>query len=259
VHNQSATSNLDLSPSDKNAIQNVFDKLSENDSTLNKQFLDNFADQQEPAWQRYVDGIYNHPKTWWIGIIHLQMLMGLFGEKYQAQASIRQNALTRSLYFFFDESNRDKSRALIKRSVRFNLKYRKADIAGRFHGGLFTNYASSGGRRGSGVSRGTKWAVRTTNFSLASFGAAIQTITKGLHDPDAIINAIITGKSEKIPFHLTNKPDSTDTSQEESNLTSAVSAEVYSVNAINNLQPAPVPLDVFCSKPENVNLTSICN
>ncbi len=77
-----STANLNLSPADKQSIEGLLGNLSENDNSDSKNFLDNFANQQDSGWKRYVNGIYNHPKTWWVGIIHLQMLMGIWGPQY---------------------------------------------------------------------------------------------------------------------------------------------------------------------------------
>lgn len=56
-------------------------------------FLEGFANSQSPAWLRYSEAIYNHPKTWWIGVIRLSMLTGVWGEKHRVRAAIRQNFL----------------------------------------------------------------------------------------------------------------------------------------------------------------------
>src|SRR5690606_30211322 len=159
-----------------------------------------FTDEQHPAWRRYVDGIYNHPKTWWIGIIQTQMILGMWGEQRKAEASIRQSTLARILHQLTTPSNRAQSEMLISEAVRFNLKHRKADITGRFHGGLFTNYASMGGRRGAGIpGQSIKWAGRITNLTIASFGATIAAIAANRKTAEDILNAIITGKTQPLP------------------------------------------------------------
>ncbi len=147
----------------------------------------------------------------------------------------------------------------MKRAIKFNLKYRKADIAGRFHGSLFTNYSSTGGRKGAKLPRISKWSVKITNFTIASFGAAIQSIANGQKEPDAIINSIITGRSERVPHHISKQLMDNQVTAEEASLTTAVNSEVFSANAINNLQPGPVPISEFCNRPENIDLKSICN
>ena len=42
-----------------------------------------------------------------------------------------------------------RTQLFIREAEPFNLKYRKSDIAGRFHGGVFKMYASMGGRHAS--------------------------------------------------------------------------------------------------------------
>lgn len=58
-----------LPPVDKMVSQDFLRKVSQDSERQRDDFAQRFTDEQHPAWRRYVDGIYNHPKTWWIGII----------------------------------------------------------------------------------------------------------------------------------------------------------------------------------------------
>lgn len=247
-----------LSPPDKHAVESLLLKVAQDQPNQRDDFARRFVETQHPAWRRYVDGIYNYPKTWWVGIIQTQMVVGLWGAQRKAEASIRQAALARILYELTSDQNREHAGELIREAVRFNLKYRKADIAGRFHGGVFTNYVSMGGRHASvGTRRSLKWAGRITNFTIASFGAAIQAVVAKLKSEDDILNAIITGKADPVPAGYRNLAKALpDTATDE--LEHLVFGEVYGVDALNRVSPGPVPLREFCARPENVNLKNIC-
>lgn len=247
-----------LSPADKSAVEGLLRTAGQDTPRQRDDFARRFTDGQHPAWRRYIDGIYNHPKTWWIGIVQTQMVLGIWGARRQAEASIRQTALAQILYQLTAPENRDRSEALIVEAVRFNLQYRKADIAGRFHGGLFTNYASMGGRHGSSATgHGLKWAGRITNLTIASFGAAIGAIAANRETAEDILNAIITGKTEALParYEALAERVSAEATDE---LVHIVNGEVHGVDALNRVSPGPVSIREFCDRPENVDLQSIC-
>lgn len=136
----------------------------------------------------------SHPKTWWIGIIQIQMVSGIWGNRNKARAMLRQQALGRALGQLLAEENQSESIELIRLAVRFNLKHCKADIAGRLHGWFFTNFASTGGRLGKLAGAKTKLPVIATNLMFSTFGATIQSVAEGLETPDHIVNAAISGK-----------------------------------------------------------------
>jgi len=249
---------LALSPLDKKAVGTFLEKIAQEDQKEIGKTMKNFASRELPAWQRYIDGIYSHPKTWWVGIIQMQMVMGIWGSKHRSEAMIRQNLLSQVLSELLADENRERSQKLIMLTVRFNIKYRKANISGRFHGGMFTNYASMGGRFGRGLSRGMKWSGRLTNFTIASFGAAIQAIAKDFKSTDAILNSIITGKPERLPYQYKNLITDKSMSNYEMGLRSIIEGELHGVNTLNQRTPGPVPIREFCSRPENINLRNIC-
>lgn len=138
-------SQLNLNIHDKQEI----DKFIRNVQSQNQReldiFKDNFAQGNKASWHRFLVGAYNHPLTWWIGIIQLQMQMDLWGHKYKSIAAIRANMLwqiTAPLRKEVENGLHGDSMPIITTIVKYNIKHRKADILGRLAGGAFTNYAS---------------------------------------------------------------------------------------------------------------------
>ena len=79
------------------------------------------------------------------------MQMGIWGHHRRAVASTRSNVLWQATQPLRSEAGKmlqGKPAPLLSGIVKYNLKYRKADIAGKLVGGQFTNYASMGGRFG---------------------------------------------------------------------------------------------------------------
>lgn len=249
---------LVLPHTDKKAIQSLLERISAAPRKDREAFGRAVLSGQEPGWLRYINGIYNYPKTWWIGIIHTQMVMGVWGSRLKAQASLRQNTLARVLHQLVAEEHRDAAQDLIANVVRFNARYRKADIAGRLHGGVFTNYVLMGGRAGGkAVPRAAKWGVRVTNVTVASFGAAIQTVAMGLDAQASVLHAIITGNAEALPAGFRALVEGAD-DESVDELEELVQAELRGVHALNQVSPGPIPIKEFCSRPENVDLEALC-
>ncbi len=94
---------------DKAAVEGLLRKAGEDIPRQREDFARRFTDGQHPAWRRYIDGIYNHPKTWWIGIIQTQMVLGVWGARRKAEASIRQAALAQVLHQLTAPENREQS------------------------------------------------------------------------------------------------------------------------------------------------------
>jgi len=204
-------SQLNLNIHDKQEI----DKFIRNVQSQNQReldiFKDNFAQGNKASWHRFLVGAYNHPLTWWIGIIQLQMQMDLWGHKYKSIAAIRANMLwqiTAPLRKEVENGLHGDSMPIITTIVKYNIKHRKADILGRLAGGAFTNYASTGGQMGDKVLPKSAKPVRTvTNLGLASYGAAIQAVVKGHKNIEAVTQSILTGQPEQLPPNLKNIGD----------------------------------------------------
>lgn len=169
--------------------------------------------------------------------------------------------MARVLSELLAEENRERSLEISLKAVRFNLKYRKADIMGRVHGGVFTNYSSTlgrfGGRRLSGRPSVTI-PVSATSLLLATFGAAIQSIALGYETQDHIINAMITGRAEELPEGYRFASRMTGEQALDQEVAAGVKAGLYGVDALNDIAPGPVPIREFCQRQENVNLKGLC-
>lgn len=115
-----------------------------------EEFLDKFVDPSSPVWLRYSQAIYNNPKTWWIGLIQISMLSGLWGHKYRRVASIRQSILSQTFRQYFSRRSEQERIKDAEQIIRYNLTYRKADLLGRLHGGLFQAMPPQGARLATG-------------------------------------------------------------------------------------------------------------
>jgi len=221
-------------------------------------FKNNFAHGNKAAWQRFLIGAYNHPLTWWVGIIQLQMQMGLWGYKYKSVSSVRANKLwqiTAPLRKEIKGGVKGEPMPLITNIIKYNIKHRKADILGRFTGGAFTNYASTGGRMGNKALPTSAKAVRTvTNLGLASYGAAIQAVVKGHNNIEAVIQSILTGQPEQLPKNMNDIP----LTKEEEQYQKAMESALLEISNLSQISPGPIPIKEFCHKKENMNLKRIC-
>jgi hypothetical protein len=255
-----ANQSLNLSRPDKEQVQQFVEALQATKSQEFDEFARKFASNDEAAWRRFVKGAYNHPITWWIGIFQLQMQMGMWGSRYRGAASVTANRLwqiTNPLRLESTGLIRGDDAPLLSAIIRVNLRYRKADILGRFAGGAFTNYASTGGRAGNKrLNTTAKLARSITNFGIASYGAAIHAVGKGYDSLESVIQAVLTGRVER-PIPLSNLV-STPMTAEEAELLQKLFDTLSEVNELMQVQPAPVPIHEFCARPENVDLKSIC-
>lgn len=196
-------SKIQLDLMDKKHIQVFFDNTQKISNHELKVFKSQFAYGNQASWHRFIVGAYNHPLTWWIGIIQLQMQLGIWGHHQQSIATLRANILwqlTEPLRNELAEIPKGGKAPILSAVVKYNLKYHKSDMLVRLFGGAFTNYASILGRFGNKRLSKTKKRVRTiTNFGLASYGTSIQAIVKGHKSTSAILQSIITGRPEQIP------------------------------------------------------------
>lgn len=251
---------LSLDPFDKNEVQKVMELMEGSDPRDVNQFLEQLPSGNIGAVQRFLQGAYNHPVTWWIGVFQLQMQMGLWGPRRRAVASVRANTLWQVSRPLRDEALgalKGGDAPILAAVVRYNLRFRKADVLGRFAGGQFTNYASTGGRFGERRLGHLGKGVRLlTNLTLASYGAAIKAIVKGHRDVEAIIQSVLTGQPQDLPSGYRNI--SVAPTAEEEAVLLTLQAVLNDVVALSQLAPAPVPLQEFCSRPQNINLQGVC-
>lgn len=225
-----------IEPASRNEIEQVTRRLQEADSHSTEMLAEQLGRDSDPGWQRLLVGTYRHPKTWWIGVIQLQALHSL----NQMHSSAR--------------------RELLEGVVQYNLKYRKADVSGRLLGAVFTNFATMGGLIGiKRLGTATKWSGRGVNLVLASYGAAIKSVRKGFDSKDAILQAILTGKPEQVPKAHRQKRAGRLLDDEGLELVAALEEVITEVSAIAHVSTGPVPVETFCSRPENRHLESICD
>ncbi len=245
-----------LNINEKNDSQLLIENLQDLSPSEFDSFASRFAISNEPSWCRFIKGAYNHPVTWWIGIFQLQMQMGLWGYRRKSEANLRANMLwqvTQPLRNSFS----DTSTQIFGKLIKYNLKYRKADISGRLAGGMFTNYASTGGRAGKAVKSKVKFPVNITNFILASYGAAIKAIATGNKSIESVIQSVLTGRVEVIPASRL-KNTRLDFNKEELELLERSEIALSEVMSLSQVLPVPVPFKEFCLRPENINIEGLC-
>lgn len=252
---------LNLSNLDKSDIQKFHENLQNYDQREVEAFKTNFAHGNESSWKRFIIGAYNHPITWWIGIIQLQMQMGIWGPRHRAAASLRASTLgqvTAPLRKELVGALQGQNTPILNQIIDYNFKNRKADIAGRLAGGTFTNYASTGGRLGNKRLGMRGKSVRTaTNFTIASYGAAIKAIKEGHRAKGAIIQSILTGRSNVGPSGQRNFEEDPLTDEERKTV-EKVESVLSGMTPLIHVSQGPVSIREFCTKPENIDLDSIC-
>jgi hypothetical protein len=219
--------------------------------------LDNLMNQygigKKSSWHRFIRSAYNHPITWWIGLIQIQMQIGVWGFSRKTQAQTTANQLAQIINLAKNNANKD----IVYRIFVFNLKHRKADVLGRLAGGVFTNYATSGGSIGKKIlPRSAKISVTLSNFLLSSYGAAIKSIIENGRTIEDIIQSILTGQRNESSTY----PDASnhELSEEEIGIYSKLEAVLAEIAALTQISPPPVPISEFCIRPENIDLKGLC-
>jgi hypothetical protein len=248
---------LNLGSKEKKDSEILIDNLSNLSQAEIDAFILKFANSGEPAWHRFVKGAYNHPVTWWIGIFQLQMQMGVWGHKRKANANLRSNALWQITKPLRDVE-RPEGEYILANIVKYNFRYKKADITGRLAGGVFTNYASTGGRLGRKLKGTVKHPVSLLNFIIASYGAAIKAMASGNKSIDSVIQSVLTGRPETLPLELISSVRGSSYTEEEMKLLNSSEMVLSEVMALSQLAPPPIPIKEFCERPENINLTGLC-
>lgn len=230
-------------------LENSQDAKSEDIDKL----INSYRFGNEDAWIRFTRGAYNHPITWWIGLLQIQMQLGVWGHARKAQAQIVAHQLSQTLKVAKENSNKE----ILYKVLTYNLKHRKSDILGRFAGGAFTNYASTGGSIGSKhISKNSNRVVSVSNFVLASYGASIKAVATGHNKIEHVIQSVLTGA----PYGPVSYPNVGDheLSGAESKIFNKASDALAEINSLTDLSPHPVPIAEFCLRPENINLKGLC-
>lgn len=251
---------INLSSSDKQDVQAFVESLQVASEQDVDSLIRQFAHGNQATWQRFLHGAYNHPITWWIGIFQLQMQVGMWGHQRRMAASLRATSVSQALGVLRNEAGNvlnGEGSQLLSAIVRYNIKYRKADIVGRMLGGGFTNYASTGGRFGERrLSKPEKTGRWATNFAIASYGASIKAVAEGYRSADAVVQAILTGRPERLPpQYLYFRGNLSD---EELGVLSGLETALGEIEQLMHVAPQPQPIRTFCARPENVDLSEIC-
>lgn len=252
---------INLTTRERQAIQSVVETLQDSSTEQVDRVLRQMTRGNESAIRRFVAGAYNHPITWWIGIFQLQMQKGMWGRRHQAAARIRANHVTQVTRHVRNEAIsvfNGSDAPILSAIVVYNLTYRKADIIGRFLGGQATHYASTGGPLGrTRLSVATRRTLAFTSLGIASYGAAIKAVHLGYQRVDALIQAILTGRPEVPPISYSQDIQAP-LSSEASELLMSLSAVLDEVVTLTQVTTSPIPIAEFCARPENINLTSVC-
>lgn len=181
------------------------------------------------------------------------MQLGMWGHSRKAQAQIAASQLSQALNLAKDNVSKE----ILYKALVYNLKYRKADILGRFAGGAFTNYASAGGRLGNKkFPKNAKRTINLSNFVLASYGASIKSVASGHRKIEHVIQSILTGR----PNGPAPYPNifGYRLSEKELEIYDNFEDTLTEISALTALSPRPVPISEFCLRPENIDLKGLC-
>ncbi len=245
--------NIKMDAQAKRDTQIFFENLQDaNTSDVNK-LINSYKSGGDASWRRFIKGAYNHPITWWIGLLQIQMQLGVLGHTRKAQAQVTANQLAQTLRLTKGSLNED----IIYKIFSYNVQYRKADILGRLVGGVFTNYASSGGRAGNKkLPINAKRVINLSNFILASYGAAIKAVATGNNNVESIIQSILTGHPNG-PSRYPSAP-TYNLTLKEADMYEGFKGSLHEITDLTSLSPAPVRISDFCLRPENINLSGLC-
>jgi len=253
---------FDLGHLEKQSIQFFMEEVQMLEKDKFSSFVATFPHGNEASWRRFVKGAYNHPITWWIGILQLQMQTGVWGHHYQAIANSRASELWQISKPLRSEATgliKGEDAPMLSAIVRFNWNHRKADILGRMLGSKFTNYASTGGRMGrKRISKGTIYSVNITNVAISSYGAAIKALVEGKTGLEEVVQSILTGSADNLPKNYNSKKIKAKPSEEEKDLLNGLKSTLDGIMYMSQINSAPVPIKEFCLKPENINLKGLC-
>lgn len=250
---------LSFGAGERREFLELVELVNDSEARESQNFLTEFADSNSPVWMRYSTAIYNHPKTWWIGLIQLAMLSGAWGDRQRRSAAIRQSILAQTIQRYFSSRSHSRKLSDADRIIRYCFAHHKADILGRLHGGVFTNYAATGGSYSRRLSATVTIPAAAVNFTIASYGACIEAVTKGYRSYGSLAQSILIGRPKYFPEGELNKSSLNPPVNNSEISNEALLSKVVTIYQINNFYSGPIPTSEFCSRPENRNLRRVCD
>lgn len=153
-------------------------------------FLERAAQKKPSFVVRIIQGAYSFPRDWWCAIFYCYMRLGVFGSRAQSDAEGWGRAISTVLRWALN----DPSTAARLLRTYLRSKSDSPEFYARIGGGVFTNFASRGGRFGQRILSGPiKGGSMAANFVLANTGAAVLTVKYGGQDIASIFGAMFTG------------------------------------------------------------------
>jgi hypothetical protein len=87
--------------------------------------------------------------------------------------------------------------------------------------------------------------------------AAIKALAEEHKTLEAIVQSVLTGRPEHLPSGY-RSDSSTPITDEEGELLENLGSALGEVMSLTQVEPGPVPIKEFCSRPENMNLKGLC-
>ncbi|WP_096085409.1 hypothetical protein [Agaribacterium haliotis] len=227
---------LQLNAQDKREIQDFLQQLTQLSGSARQSFLIHFASTNDATWQQHLRN-QRRPIYWWIGIVQMQMQMGIWGRAYKACADARAHMLRELCDFLVERELGDSQLGspLLLAQLRYNLKHFRHDCMR----GLLASHCQASSMSDSEVEN---------QLAISSYGAAIRCISRGHTSYQAIVQSLINSRPEQAPVWLPQasyaaKPG------EEAGLASTLQNAINAAISYSDLRQAPRALYQFCSSP----------
>ena len=149
---------------------------------------------------------YSFPVSWWAGHIQIAALAGAFGRSQRQAAQIRASVLNQLLRNAF--SNLPRTVRIAQRVGDVYVQFNTAEVLRRLAGGTLRGMTSQGGAQGWRNPPATAHLPgAAANFVLASYGAAIIGVAKGVRRLEDVIGMVLTGNDRITScFPIANVP-----------------------------------------------------
>lgn len=260
---------FELRTPDRDAVQQTLESLQNAPKDDVDDFMRYILNGNRNALQSFIKGAVDNPKTWWIGLFTLQMQAGLLGNRLQRMSQSNAGVLRTILAPLWDDAKGtlvSEDSTIISNVVRYAFKYHRSMLAGRLAGGGFTTFATTGGlygRRQLGrLKRPARYSIGVgvfvTNVSLASYGAGIMAVGLGRSKIRDVLFSILTGSDVQIPPHFELLLGETSATAEEMEQIEWLREILVEINKLVQVGSGPIPIQEFCSKPENIDFKAIC-